>query len=224
MAEVPHPCVADTSCATNFFAETDPLSPNYGKLIPRDQIDPDPNNGLSCGPSGLYATRFPQGEIITPISVTTAALNHNYTQPPITKAAPLVLGTITVPSTPVVDSATTWGRWHVNVAPTWSAEFERPTLPGVGPFIDLEVTWTIGAVVAFADTIARRWAPTSWQLAGTQHLGPCDIGNWLSRPVALAPSGDNVAITARLVYWGPTPGYLNRLDPTTMRVDFLRCS
>lgn len=73
MAEVPHPCVADTSCATNFFAETDPLSPNYGKLIPRDQIDPDPCNVLECRPGGLFVPGRADPEQFPPIVMTGAA-------------------------------------------------------------------------------------------------------------------------------------------------------
>ena len=69
MAEVPHPCVADTSCATNFFAETDPLSANYGKLIPRDQIDPDPCNALECRPGGLFVLGRADPEQFPPIVV-----------------------------------------------------------------------------------------------------------------------------------------------------------
>lgn len=69
MAEVPHPCVADTSCATNFFAETDPLSANYGKLIPRDQIDPDPCNILECRPGGLFVPGRVDPEQFPPIVV-----------------------------------------------------------------------------------------------------------------------------------------------------------
>lgn len=69
MAEVPHPCVADTSCATNFFAETDPLSANYGKLIPRDQIDPDPCNILECRPGGLFVPGRADPEQFPPIVV-----------------------------------------------------------------------------------------------------------------------------------------------------------
>lgn len=69
MAEVPHPCVADTSCATNFFAETDPLSANYGKLIPRDAIDPDPCNVLECRPGGLFVPGRADPEQFPPIVV-----------------------------------------------------------------------------------------------------------------------------------------------------------
>lgn len=69
MAEVPHPCVADTSCATNFFAETDPLSANYGKLIPRAQIDPDPCNILECRPGGLFVPGRADPEQFPPIVV-----------------------------------------------------------------------------------------------------------------------------------------------------------
>lgn len=73
MAEVPHPCVADTSCGTKFYAETDPLSANYGKLIPRDAIDPDPCNVLECRPGGLYVPGRADPEQFPPIVMTGAA-------------------------------------------------------------------------------------------------------------------------------------------------------
>lgn len=54
MARVSHPCVEIEGCGYAAFTETDPLHPQFGKLILTEKIDPDPCNVLECRPGGLF--------------------------------------------------------------------------------------------------------------------------------------------------------------------------
>lgn len=54
MARVSHPCVEIEGCGYAAFTETDPLHPQFGKLILTEKISADPCNVLECRPGGLF--------------------------------------------------------------------------------------------------------------------------------------------------------------------------
>jgi hypothetical protein len=67
MARVSHPCVEIEGCGYAAFTETDPLHPQFGKLILTEKIDPDPCNVLECRPSGLFVPGRADPEQFPPI-------------------------------------------------------------------------------------------------------------------------------------------------------------
>lgn len=69
MARVSHPCVEIEGCGYAAFTETDPLHPQFGKLILTEKIDPDPCNFLECRPGGLFVPGRADPEQFPPIVV-----------------------------------------------------------------------------------------------------------------------------------------------------------
>lgn len=69
MARVSHPCVEIEGCGYAAFTETDPLHPQFGKLILTEKIDPDPCNVLECRPGGLFVPGRADPEQFPPIVV-----------------------------------------------------------------------------------------------------------------------------------------------------------
>ena len=69
MARVSHPCVEIEGCGYAAFTETDPLHPQFGKLILTEKISADPCNVLECRPGGLFVPGRADPEQFPPIVV-----------------------------------------------------------------------------------------------------------------------------------------------------------
>lgn len=69
MARVSHPCVEIEGCGYAAFTETDPLHPQFGKLILTEKISADPCNSLECRPGGLFVPGRADPEQFPPIVV-----------------------------------------------------------------------------------------------------------------------------------------------------------
>jgi len=69
MARVSHPCVEIEGCGYAAFTETDPLHPQFGKLILTEKISADPCNALECRPGGLFVPGRADPEQFPPIVV-----------------------------------------------------------------------------------------------------------------------------------------------------------
>lgn len=203
MAEVPHPCVADTSCATNFFAETDPLSPNYGKLIPRDQIDPDPCNILECRPGGLFVPPPPLGTFLfDDVTATNPAFVWAWATPP-APASPVLVASaslsVTVPGVPGNACAVGTARITARVSPCSVFVFNT----GDGAEFRFEVTaWQVGALSGGPTVVG-----TAAHYAGAQYAS---LGWPTFTQTGPVSGGDILAVSARLLFWGydaPGPGF-----------------
>lgn len=197
MPEVQHPCVADTSCAMDFLAETDTGNPNYGKLIPRDRIDPDPCNILECRPGGLFVPSPGIGPYLWPDdSVYVPSFVWN-TAPPPSAGSPLTVGTVTKTVTVPLGAC---AEEMASIFASCTRLYPHNFYDGDSAFWRFEVvSWQIGAATGGITPMvtAGLYSPPQY---------PGSVGAPTFTQTGPVNSGDTISITARVVYWGTDSG------------------
>ena len=197
MPEVQHPCVADTSCITDFLTETDTGDPNYGKLIPRDRIDPDPCNILECRTDGLFVPAPSIGPYLWPDDEVTVASFVWTTVPPPSPGGPITVGTVTksvvVPTGGCIEET-------AEITASCTPLYPHCYYDGDSAFWRFEVvSWQIGAATGGVTpmTTAGMYAPPSY---------PGPVGMATFTQTGPVNPGDTISITARVVFWGTDSG------------------
>lgn len=194
MARVSHPCVEIEGCGYAAFTETDPLHPQFGKLILTEKISADPCNLLECAPDGLLVPDLspPDAVIVPPVTATrsTFALTSPGSPPSVGSPALVVQASLnyTVPAG-CGSGAPAQIRASLNNVQTFNFNW------GDTAFWVFRVTgWTIGAATGGLTPIgtATHIAPPQSQ----SNSWPTFTQN------GSVVAGDTIAVAAQLIFFG----------------------
>lgn len=197
MARVSHPCVEIEGCGYAAFTETDPLHPQFGKLILTEKISADPCNLLECAPDGLLVPDLspPDAVIVPPVTATrsTFALTSPGSPPSVGSPALVVQASLnyTVPAG-CGSGAPAQIRASLNNVQTFNFNY------GDTAFWVFRVTgWTIGAATGGLTPIG-----TATHISAGP-LTPSQSNSWPTfTQNGSVVAGDTIAVAAQLIFFG----------------------
>jgi len=197
MARVSHPCVEIEGCGYAAFTETDPLHPQFGKLILTEKISADPCNILECRTDGLFVPAPSIGPYLWPDGRVTVASFVWTTVPPPSPGGPITVGTVTksvvVPTGGCIEET-------AEITASCTPLYPHCYYDGDSAFWRFEVvSWQIGAATGGVTPMT-----TAGMYAPPQYPGPVGMATFTQTgPVN---PGDTISITARVVFWGTDSG------------------
>lgn len=192
MARVSHPCVEIEGCGYAAFTETDPLHPQFGKLILTEKISADPCNVLECRPGGLFVPPPPLGTVLfDDVTATNPAFVWGSAPPPAPASPVLVASASLSVTVPVNACAVGTARITARVSPCSVFVFNT----GDGAEFRFEVTaWQVGALSGGPTVVG-----TAAHYAGAQYAS---LGWPTFTQTGPVSGGDILAVSARLLFWG----------------------